>query len=113
MLYKFDNITENSFLLVSVFGMLFIAYYRTLRTCLLTRISHCEIGCIKIDNIPISDNFNHEILEVDEENKDLNLILKFGFPLLKKLNSLFIPFTDVVKKSASSLIVPLASKNGT
>jgi hypothetical protein len=69
MVFDFNNEldTKKSFLILSVIGAIALCYYRTLKTCLLTRISHCEVGCIKIDSVPVKDEFIHDILEDEEE----------------------------------------------
>ena len=56
---------ESEVLFVAVLGCVLTCYYKTLKTCLVSRCTKIKICCLKIERTPLSDETCPDILSTD------------------------------------------------
>ena len=58
---------ESEVLVVSLLGMVFVCYYKTLKSCLVSRCTKVNIGCISCEREPVSDSTCVELSNIEEK----------------------------------------------
>lgn len=71
-----DNINEKKYLaFIALLSFVGLCYMRSLKACVLSRVSHCEMCCIKCDSTPVSDEFLGEVCVDENQLADIEEIV--------------------------------------
>lgn len=61
---------------LSLLSFLALCWWRTLKSCIVSRMTHFEMGCIKIDSLPIDDENIESILDMEDMEDNSKKIKK-------------------------------------